>query len=462
MAKITDPDDLIVGTNLAFDLPNKTFTLSVGGSLVAKDGVTGNAIWAKFVDLWTNSTYQPYPFPMNVLDARSGQYIFGQDPGGTYNGFKPSNDATRQMIRDAGFSEYSSAGVLNRQYVGIVALASGFPAGAQFYYQRASGGTAYDFTYDDAPNEAIQVYGDASNGNFDNRTYFKLYCREANYTYDDSILSDVGETATGAFKISLPISVAADLKISDLDAEMGNAPYVSIGLEYFAVDQVKSISGVNHNFRIIIDNTTANATLEEIYTKMQYNLRQAGDIDDGAGTVAGATAAQLCYFVGDTLYTTQGVFIDGVIAADLNRVIFLDQDNVECYYAYTSAGTLNFNAVLTSGGTGYYRMYFLNDDSGSNLGYDYGTSNAITVNDKDGNPITGTISGAAIDFTFDYDGNIQRGNSLPNASPTDDAPIVVIAGNAGSAKPVVATGTITRTKGISITLTAEADRAYIA
>jgi len=461
MAKITDPDDLVVGSNLSFDLSAKTFTLSVAGALVAKDGVTGNAIWAKFVDLWTTSTYQPYPFPMNVLDARSGQYIFGQDPGGTYNGFKPANDTTRQMIRDSGWSEYSSLGVLNRQYVGIVALASGFPSGAQFYYQRASGGTAYDFTYDDAPNEAIQVFGDASNGSFDTRSYFKMYCREANYTYDDSILNDVGESTTGAFKIALPISVGSDLKISDLDAEMINAPYVNIGLEYFAIDQVKSISGVNHNFRIIIDNTTANATLEEIYTKMQYNLRQTGDIDDGAGTVVGKTTGQLCYFIGDTLYTTLGVFIDGVIAADLNRVIFTDQDAVETYYAYTSAGTLNFNAVLTSGGTGYYRMYFANDDSGDNTGDDYGTATAITVKDKDGVDITGTITGASIDFTFDYDGNIQRGNTTPNVSPTDDAPVVVVAGNAGSAKPVVATGTITRTKGISITLTAEADRAYI-
>lgn len=457
MAKITDPDDLNVGTEITFNLGAKTFTLVDAGNLDPKDGVTGNAIWAKFVDLWTTSTYQPYPFPMNVLDARSGQYIFGQDPGGTYNGWKPADDTTRQMIRDAGWSEYSNAGALNRQYVGLVALASGFPSGAQFYYQKASGGAAADFTFDDAPNEAIQVFGDVANGDFDSRTFFKLYCREADYTYDDAVLTDVGETGTGAFKVALPISVGSDLKVTDDDSEMTNAPYVSIGLEYFGSDQNKTIGGGSYPFRVVIDNTTANATLEEIYTKMQYNLRQTGDIDDGAGSVIGKTANQLCYFVGDTLYTTQGVFIDGVIAADLNRVVFLDQNNVERSYPYASAGTLNFNAALTSGGTGYYRMYFANDDAGSNLGYDYGTANAITVNDADSNPITGTITGASIPFTYDYDGNIQRGSG----SDGDDAPIVVVAGNAGNSKPVVATGTISRSKGISITLTAETDRAYI-
>ncbi|UOF78874.1 structural protein [Caudoviricetes sp.] len=465
--KIIDPDDLVVSStfgnlgvdgNIWLDTTAKTFTLAAFGVLVAKDGVTGNAIWAKFVDLWTTASYQPFPFPMNVLDARSGQYIFGQDPGGSFNGWKPANDATRQMVRDAGWSEYSAAGVLNRQYVGIVALASGFPAGGQFYYQRASGGSAANFTFTDAPNEGIQVFGDASNGNFDTRTYFKLFCREADYTYDDAILSDVGESSTGAFKIALPISVGSDLKITDNDATVASsAPYTSIDVEYFAVDQNKTIGGGSYPFRVIIDNVTAAATLEEIYTKIQYLLRQAGDIDSGAGTVTGKTANALCYFVGDTLYTTQGVFIDGVIPADLNRIVFLDQNSVERTYPFASAGALNFSSNLVTGAAGYFRMYFTNDDAGNNAGADYGTSSAITVNDKDGNPIQGTISGAQIAFTYDYDGNVQRGA----ASAGDDAPITIVAGNAGYAKPVVATGTISRSKGISITLTAETDRAYI-
>ena len=127
MAMITDPDSLNVGTEITLDLDNHTFTLieASGGNLVAKDGVDCNALWAKFIDLWASgTTYQAYPFPMNVLDARSGQYIFGQDPGGSYNGWKPYDDSTRQMIRNAGWREYSSGGVLNREYVGAVALAS--------------------------------------------------------------------------------------------------------------------------------------------------------------------------------------------------------------------------------------------------------------------------------------------------------------------------------------------------
>lgn len=452
MAKIIDPDDLNVGTEITFNLAGRTFTLVEAGNLVAKDGVTGNALWAKFVDLWTTSTYQPYPFPMNVLDARSGQYIFGQDPGGSFNGWRPADDTTRQMIRDAGWSEYSGAGALNRQYVGAVALASGFPSGAQFYYQRDSSGSAINFTFADAPNEGIQVFGDASNGNFDNRTFFRLFCREYNYTYDDAVLGDVGETSTGPYKVSLPLSVGSDLKITAADGAMAGAPYSSIDIEYFGSDQNKTIGGGSYPFRKIIDG--AGATLEQIYTKMQYLLRQNSDIDAGAGSVIGKTEGALCYFVGDTLYTTQGVFIENIQANDTNRVVFLDQNSVQRSYPYVAAGTLNFNSFLTAGGTGYYRMYFTTLPGASN---DYGESGAVTVDDNTAADITGTISGASIAFTFDYDNNVQGGRTAGV-----DADVTIVAGNAGSAKPVVATGTITRSKGISFTLTAEQDRAYLA
>jgi hypothetical protein len=219
MALITDPDLLAVGTEITIDTTARTFTLVEAGDLVAKDGVDANALWSFFVDLWNTGTYQPFPFPMNKVDNRSGQYVFGRDPGGNYNGWKPASDATRQMIRNGGWSEYSSGGVLNRQYFNAVLQGSAKPA-AQLYYQKASGGAAANYTFDDLPNEAIQVYGDASNGNFDSRTYFKSFHREQGYTFDDSSLVDINETATGAYKLPFGINSALDLDVTDVDAEV--------------------------------------------------------------------------------------------------------------------------------------------------------------------------------------------------------------------------------------------------
>lgn len=454
MAKITDKAQLNVGTEITIDTSAKTFTLVAAGNLVAKDGVTLQAVYSKFVQLWTGASYNEFPFPMYAIDAKSGQFQFGTD-GQSFSGWKPANDTTRQMLRDGGWSEYSNTGVLNRQYVGIVSLGD-VNVGAQIYYHRTSSDAPSNFTFTDEVNEGIQVYGDASNGNFDKRTYFKSFVREYAKKYKSSTLADTGQTATGAYTVNMLLSNEDDLKIQDNDTNVAaNAPYTGITVTYYGTDQSRTIGGSSYNFRKIINGNSA--TLEQIYTKIQYLLRQNSDIDSGAGTVIGKTADELCYFVGDTLYTTQSVFIDNIQSADLNRIVFVDQGGTQRQYPFASAGTLNFNSVLTAGGTGYYRMYFTNDDAGDNLGYDYGTANAITVNDKDGNPIAGTISSASLAFTYDYDGNVQRGA----ASAGDDAPITIVAGNNGSAKPVVATGTISRTKGISISLVAEQDRAFV-
>lgn len=448
MAKITSKTLLVVGTEITIDTTAKTFTLIEAGNMLAKDGVTLQALYSKFVQLWTQAAYNEFPFPMYAIDAKSGQFQFGTD-GQTFSGWKPANDVTRNMLRDGGWSEYSSAGVLQRQYVGIVSLGE-VSSGAQLYYQRASVDVPSNFTFTDEVNLGVQVYGDASNGNFDKRTYFKAFVREYAKKYKSSTLADTGQSATGAYTVNVLLSNEDDLKIQADDTAVGaNSPYTGIDVTYFGTNQTKIIGASSYPFTKVIDGN--NATLEQIYTKIQYLLRQDSDIDAGAGSVTGKTADELCYFVGDTLYTTQGVFVENIQSADLNRIVFLDQNSVQRTYPYSSSGTLNSNAALTIGGTGYYRMYFVDTPTG-----DYGTADAITVNDKDGLPIAGTISGSALSFTFDYDGNVQGGRTAGT-----DAAVVVVAGNNGSAKPVVATGTITRSKGISISLVAEGDRAYI-
>jgi hypothetical protein len=549
LAKLTDPDDLVVASsagnlgvdgNIWLDTSAKTLALAAYGVLVAKDGVTGNALWAKLVDLWAGgATYQPFPFPMNVFDARSGQYVFGQDPGGAYNGWKPASDATRQMIRDAGWSEYSGAGVLNRQYVGMVALASGFPSGAQFYYQRVSGGTKANFTFTDAPNEAIQVYGDAGNGAFDERAYFKLFCREYNYQYDDAVLGDVGESGTGAYKVALPIAINADLDITANDAAMTGTPYDKVFVNYFTGAFTRDIdTTTGRDFGIVIDvggcrssidgsapggasvltsalggmtvnefaggtlkiyegtnkgttfpvvsNTATTitvtgtiaagtglsftvfpaapvtTTLKQIYTKVQYLLRRATTINRQTTSVIGGTAGLLLNFIGPSLKCGAfaptnpagggtGVLVQGIADADLNSIVFYDNGASTREYPYASAGTMNFSTNLIGG---YYRMFFTTLPGASD---DYGEASAVTVNDKDGVPITGTISGATINFSFDYSSNVQGSRTAGQ-----DAAVTLVCGNPGSAKPVVATGTINQSKAISITATAETDRAYLA
>lgn len=543
MAKITSRASLNVGTELTVNTTTKKITLNVAGNLVAKDGVSWQALYSKLIDLWTTATYENFPFPLYALDVLSGQFLVGTD-GATNNGWTFGDDASRGYMRDGGWSEYNAAGVLARQYAGMISLGT-VNAGAQLYYQTTATGAATNFLYADAINQGVQVYGDvtadATTTTFDTRSYFKGYVREYNEKYKDSVLSDTGKTGTGAYIVDLLLSNEADLNITSNDAGIAASPYSEINVKYFASAFNKDIDtiGTNRAFGIAVDvgthsgvdgsngaggstfttaaagitganytggsliihsgtnkgsypisgtpsatvvtitGTLANAqtnqsftlqraapvaaTLQQIYTKIQYQLRQNSNINGlaSAGAVSGKTAALLLNFVGANLNAGfyaptnpngggTGVTVLGYAGADVNSFTSYDNGAALRNYPYASSGNLNCNSNLTISGTGYFRMYFTTNPAGN-----YGTSAAVTVNDINGNPITGTITSGSLSFSYDYTGNVQGGRT-----PNTDAAVTIVAGNPAHAKPVVATALLTSSKSISISLVAETDRAY--
>lgn len=461
MAKITSKSLLAVGVEVTIDEPNRIITLNEAGDLNAKDGVSWQALYSFFVDLWATPTYQDSPFPFYAIDALSGQYQVGTD-GSTYSGWKFSDtdsNATRNMLRDGGWSEFSAAGVLLQQFTGFIGLGSITPASTvQPYYHLGPTDAPINFPFTDQFNVGVQVFGDATHGNFDKRTYAKTFVREYGKKFKSSVLADTGATGTGANKQNFLISNEDDLKIQTLlgsvqatgDAAMSGAPYNGITVAYYTANQTRMIAGVPRNFKIII--TGNGGTLEQIYAKVQYLLRQNSDINTGgtAGVKTGKIQDDLLKFVGDTLVTSQSVYIDGVSNADSNRVEFYDDSNTLRTNPYTAAGTMNFNSVLVGAGSSYRLMY----TSPGGAGNDYGESGAITVNNAAGVPITGTISSSSIAFDFDYDND-----ALGGPAGTDKA-VTLIGIRPGSGKFAVATGTLSRSKSISLSLVAETDRVY--
>ena len=461
MAKITSKSLLAVGVEVTIDEPGRIITLNVAGDLVAKDGVSWQALYSFFVDLWATSTYQDSPFPFYAIDALSGQFQVGTD-GSTYSGWKFSDtdsNATRNMLRDGGWSEYSVAGVLLQQYAGFIGLGSITPAvTVQPYYHLGATDAPIDFPFTDQFNVGVRVFGDASHGNLDKRTYAKAFVREYGKKFKSSILADTGATGTGANKVNFLVSNEDDLKITSLlgavqataDAAMSGAPYSGITVGYYTANQSRTIAGVSRNFKIIIAGN--GGTLEQIYAKVQYMLRQGTDINTGgtAGVKTGKIQDELLKFVGDTLVTSQSVYIDGVLSSDSNRVEFYDDSNTLRTNLYTAAGTMSFNSVLVGAGSSYRLMY----SAPAGAGNDYGEAGAITVNNASAVPITGTISSASIAFDFDYDGDAAGGTA-----GTDKA-VTLIGIRPGFGKFAMATGTLSRSKGISLSLVAEQDRVY--
>ena len=458
MAKITSKSGLVVGTNLVIDEPAKTIQFLASGGLVFKDGVTWQALYSKLVDLWASSTYQDSPFPAYAIDALSGQFQVGTD-GTTFSGWTFADDTTRNALRDGGWSEYSAAGVLLQQFSGFVGLGS-INTGAQPYYHLAATDAPVNFPFDDQFNAGIKVFGDATHGSFDKRTYAKTFCREYGKKFKSSVLADTGATSTGANKQNFLLSNEDDLKILGLlgavqatgDTAMAGAPYSGITVSYYTANQSRSIGGTPYNFKIIIDGN--NATLEQIYAKVQYQLRQATDINASgtAGVKIGKIQSDLLAFIGDTLVTSPSVFIDNIQTADSNRIEFFDDTNAKRTNPYTAAGTMSFNSVLIGSGSSYRLMY----SAPAGAGNDYGESGAVTVKNAAGTPITGTISGGSIGFDFDYD------NSTEGGTAGTDKAVTLIGIKPGTGKFAVATGTLSRSKAISLSLVAESDRVYSA
>ena len=456
MAKITSKASLNVGTEIVIDEGAKTIQLVAAGNLVFKDGVTLQAVYSKLVDLWATSTYQDSPFPMYAIDALSGQFQIGTD-GATYSGWNWADTNTRNALRDGGWAEYNAAGVKTAEYVGAVGLGSITPASTcQPYYHLAAADAPINFPFTDQFNVGVRVYDNVS---LDKRTYFKAFIREYGKKFKSSVLADTGSTGTGPFKQNFLVANEDDLKLTTLlgtdqaaaDTAMASGVYAGITVAYYSTNQSRTIAGVARDFKIIIEGN--GGTLEQIYAKVQYLLRQNSDINTGgtAGTKTGKIQDELLRFVGDTLVTSQSVYIDDVLSADSNRVQFYDDTNTLRENLYEAAGTMTFNAPLVGAGSSYRLMF--KDPPGA--GNDFGESGAITVNNAAGTPITGTISSGSINFTYDYDGNVQGGYTAGT-----NRNVVLIGIKPGSGKYVAAEGVLTRSKAISLSLVAEADRVY--
>jgi hypothetical protein len=240
----------------------------------------------------------------------------------------------------------------------------------------------------------------------------------------------------------------------------GITPYSGMGIYWYDTPKSYTIGGTPYDFSVVISGNQG--TAEEIYEFVQWRLRYSGDINDGVSTRIGKTTKSLLQFVGDTLYCLQddygsGVYISNFQTGDTNRLVFIDNAGSAISYPYTAILTLNFGANLVADTAAVYRVFFTNDDIGLNLGYDFGTANAITVNDNDSVQMSGIVNGnSTIARTYNYDGNVQRG---PTSSGTV-APITAVAIGLSTGQYVSATTNIARSTSNSISLVAPLERNY--
>ena len=275
-------------------------------------------------------------------------------------------------------------------------------------------------------------------------------------------IGDVTQSANGRWYKCIDPTTAGDVTEPQSDAT-----------NWAAYEGEREIgTGMWYPFTIIVDaDTTVASTASgaartaEIYTAVQYYLRQNIDIDaDATASVIGKTAASLLRFVGDTLVTSTGVYIDSFNTQDTNAIEFYDGTGVKRTFPYVAALTVNFGENLQNDQYAKYWVFFTNDDAGTNAGNDYGTAGAIVVDDKDGVDMAGAVNPSwptkrsSVSHSFNYDSNIQRGAGSAGV----DAPITAVGIGLTTGQFVRSTGVIQRSTANAVSLVAALERNYSA
>jgi hypothetical protein len=471
MAKILDPDLLNQGVEVEFLTGSRLIRLNVAGNLSdvgtgADTGVSMQTLYSFTKEEWRDDdNLIRFPFPLLSITSEQFELI---------NGWDLSGSLSKNLIRDAGWALKNTAGNSLEEWMNITTLGSFQSSDDQSYYAQTSSLTdaPSQFVLSGEVNQAVQVYASGSE-NYDFRDYFAIYLREQGKTYAFYNLNDEQNIDLLTYrKFALPLSNGLDLKVTvadtgidaNSDGTADVAPYSGMSITYYSGSaQSRTIGGVPYNFSIIINGNNGDA--EEIYEFVQWSLRQTVDIDAGAGERRGEIAEELLEFIGDTLRTQftsiGGVYIDNFLSVDTNRIEFTDNTNTIRTFPFIAAGNINFNDNLRNDSAAIYKVFFLDDDDGDDLGRDFGTQDAIIIEQYNGGtpiPFTGSVaSSASFAFDYDYDNNIQRGS----AASGSDAPFAAVALGLSTAQWTVAFGNIGRTTANSINFVSNLERNYL-
>ena len=402
MAKILDPDSLTYSVNsatnmLRFDTAAKTIQLVAGGALVAKDGVTGQCLFSKIKEcIKADATLIKYALPVREMIHDESMELI--------NGWTFLDTTTVKMVRDCGVAYVNTAGAFTAMFACIVTLgnvATGAPYFTQSSATNASTGAFYHINTGTTfgVNELVQIYSD-TNGDgtpdYDYRAYIKVFLREQGYTYDEASNADIGYPTLTYKKYNFPVTHVVDAGVTKNDATVSG--YTGMSIQWYAAAQSASL-GTNgpYDFHVIINANTH--TYDEVYSWVQYQLRQSSDIDaDGTNVKTGQVAPALVFMDGSTLktklQTVGGIHISNLSASSYNNVAEADDTGAYRTYPYTAAITFSFDTYLQADAAD--AKFWIYDAA------TYPGSGATLLQDASSANMTGDLTGGAATKSFSY------------------------------------------------------------
>jgi hypothetical protein len=515
MPKIIDPDSLNQGTEIVISYGTKTIELLTAGTLDntspgSTSGVTLQALYSFLKEEWkTDNSLNKFKFPLKMFTKTDGTFI---------NGWGFENSDSRDLVRDAGWTEGANA------YAGIQSLGNFDSNDDQAYFSNVVGydQTVTNFNKTGNLNEAILITGYTG--------YLKKFLRIVGKIYSEyNLLTEQTISALEPVLYKFPLANSLDLKITIDDATIDSSaePYVGMKINYLAgtgfttaaatsylagavvkdgagrwafcttggtvvtpagpyasfggtsiweaYDGEEEIGTAYYAFNRIIE--ANNATDLEVYNWSQRQLRKSDSINaDDSATVGqrsgrvtkGNLAELLVEYVGDTLKTQGGLLIRGFNTNSTNNIRFRQivegTGGVSPTTFLPLATTAEVNFPFVSTGNLEFSSNLVSEpdaDTKFTMYFDnaggnlFDSANAITVKDNSLNDITGVITSGTIAFDFDYDNNTQGGRTAGT-----DASVSVVAQGLNGATWVLAAYTISRAAGQTIPVNAEDERNY--
>jgi hypothetical protein len=444
MAKILDPDLLTysvnsVTNNLRFDTTDKTIELVAGGSLIAKDGVTGQCLFSKIKEaIKASADLISVALPVREMIHDESMELI--------NGWRFKDTSSLKMIRDCGVAYVNTSGVITHEFACFVTLgevATGTSESTDLYFVQDSATDAAlsYFTHLNTAttfgvNELVPIY---ESGVFDRRSYCKVFLRRAGYTYDESSNADIGYPTLTYKKYNFPVTHAVDAGVTVDDTTLDGVGYSALAIQWYATAQSAGadMSGGPYNFHVLI--TGDSKSYDQIYSWVQRQLRKSTDIDAGAGNRTGRVAPALVTMDGTTLKTLYqsglgGVHIVSPAASSWNNIQERDDTNSLRSYPLSVSVQVEFDSYLKGDADSQFWIFPTSA---------YGSPGAAVLTDASSNNMSGA---ATADTSFAY---IHSTN----------VPVTGIAMGLTEAKIAVATGTITE-DGVKLVFVAGTERWY--
>jgi len=350
----------------------------------------------------------------------------GTDTSTTDNSAGDSDD--RCKIRGSGWIERNTAGLIGRVYYGVKSLGN-IEAASQPYYQLSAGGAPVNFAKVGAIDEAVQVYGDiavdTNTTTFDTRTYLSNKIRTFGYNFDEKILADSGVTEMGGYSSGFALGESAHLTsggydLADVYGGAQTTPWTGMGLEELDTPQLETgFTTADAYFTWVVNNTVP-GNLDQVVAFLDALAQTDDDINDHSTNVTNGKRVGTWYtYSADgkiqprvgTGAAGEGLFIEGLVGTDKNRVIFTDDaGSTKVYPAYSNV-TVAVGANAVADTAAWFHAFFLDGPAGA----DYNTSSALTVEDAYTDEVKGTVSsspfrtGNNILFEFDWYGDTIGG-----------------------------------------------------